>query len=99
MSDTGVQEVSGNAKDPKEALKGHGRELRHKAAEAMHEFADAAREKGRDALDRLDHSRVGDWGHTASKYTREHPGRSVAIAAAAGFVLGLLVSAGSHRRH
>lgn len=66
----------------------------HRGAEKMSEAAGRAAEQGREKWDSAKEY-ADDWMDTAGGYVREHPAQSLAIAVAAGWLIGRIM----HHRH
>ena len=81
-----AERVSGEVRRGAEKV---GTEVRRSAQVARERYDETA-ENLREGYDRV-RTQVGDVSTQVNRYVRENPGKSVLIAASAGFLLGLLV--------
>jgi ElaB/YqjD/DUF883 family membrane-anchored ribosome-binding protein len=92
-----LQEVAGQLEDRYRQVSAEVRKGAEKASAELRRGAQAARERGAEAAAQLrkGYGRAREQAHTVGKevsdFVQERPGTALLIAAAAGFVVGLLV--------
>ena len=95
-NEIGVQDQNPERHHRMDALKAKVAEIREDPKGKARELGENARLKGQELKEKLQHSKAAEWEQQAEHYMRENPGKSLGIAAAAGFVLGMIASGRKH---